>query len=121
MVAQQPKLAHPQFEVLLRWAATLHEVDLNINHRVYIAIRLMVFCKYKGFFRLAFNQEQQMMMATLVRYHCKAINWMICPAFTPSLRKQYSAVNLATSAGRIILEQPAAGDHHAADAAANDR
>ncbi|MDL5555200.1 hypothetical protein QSU86_30750, partial [Klebsiella pneumoniae] len=29
---QQPKLAHPQLEALLRWAAMLHEVGLNINH-----------------------------------------------------------------------------------------
>ncbi len=26
------KLAHPQLEALLRWAAMLHEVGLNINH-----------------------------------------------------------------------------------------
>ena len=29
---QQPKLAHPQLEALLKWAAMLHEVGLNINH-----------------------------------------------------------------------------------------
>ena len=29
---QQTKLAHQQLEALLRWAAMLHEVGLNINH-----------------------------------------------------------------------------------------
>ena len=29
---QNPKLAHPQLAALLKWAAMLHEVGLNINH-----------------------------------------------------------------------------------------
>ena len=34
---QQPKLAHPQLEALLRWAAMLHEVGLNINHSGFVS------------------------------------------------------------------------------------
>jgi exopolyphosphatase/guanosine-5'-triphosphate,3'-diphosphate pyrophosphatase len=30
--AQNPKLINPQLAALLKWAAMLHEVGLNINH-----------------------------------------------------------------------------------------
>lgn len=114
--AQQPKLAHPQLEALLRWAAMLHEVGLNINHSGLHrhSAYILQHSDLPGF-----NQEQQMMMATLVRYHRKAIKLDDMPRFT-LFKKTVSAVNSATSAGRIT-EQPAAGDHHTADAAANDR
>ncbi|VEB56021.1 exopolyphosphatase [Salmonella enterica subsp. enterica] len=48
------------------------------------------------------------MMATLVRYHRKAIKLDDMPRFTLFKKKTVSAVNSATSAGRIT-EQPAAG------------
>ncbi|KDS02508.1 exopolyphosphatase, partial [Salmonella enterica subsp. enterica serovar Heidelberg str. RI-11-014316] len=101
----------------LRWAAMLHEVGLNINHSGLHrhSAYILQHSDLPGF-----NQEQQMMMATLVRYHRKAIKLDDMPRFTLFKEKTVSAVNSATSSGRIT-EQPAAGDHYAADAATNDR
>ena len=62
--AQQPKLAHPQLEALLRWAAMLHEVGLNINH--------------SGLHR-----------HSAYRYHRKAIKLDDLPRFTLFKKKQY--------------------------------
>ncbi|EBH5028709.1 exopolyphosphatase [Salmonella enterica] len=84
--AQQPKLAHPQLEALLRWAAMLHEVGLNINHSGLHrhSAYILQHSDLPGF-----NQEQQMMMATLVRYHRKAIKLDDMPRFTLFKKKQY--------------------------------
>ncbi len=85
---QRPKLAHPQLEALLRWAAMLHEVGLNINssglhrHSAYILQNSDL---------PGFNQgTEQLMMATLVRYHRKAIKLDdLLPRF-PLLRRNSS-------------------------------
>lgn len=85
-MAAAQKLAHPQLEALLRWAAMLHEVGLNINHSGLHrhSAYILQHSDLPGF-----NQEQQMMMATLVRYHRKAIKLDDMPRFTLFKKKQY--------------------------------
>ncbi len=57
----------------------LHEVGLNINHSGLHrhSAYILQHSDLPGF-----NQEQQMMMATLVRYHRKAIKLDDMPRFT---------------------------------------
>ena len=68
---QNPKLVNPQLKVPLSWARMLHEVGLNINHNglhrhsAYILRNTNL---------PGFNQNQQLLLATLVRYHKKASN-----------------------------------------------
>ncbi|KNC10191.1 exopolyphosphatase [Klebsiella sp. RIT-PI-d] len=84
--SQQPKLMHPQLEALLKWAAMLHEVGLNINHSGLHrhSAYILQHSDLPGF-----NQEQQTMMATLVRYHRKAIKLDDLPRFTLFKKKQF--------------------------------
>src|SRR5476649_2999976 len=69
-VRQNEDLQNPQLEALLKWAALLHEVGLGINHSglqrhsAYILQQTNM---------PGFNQEQQLLLATLVRFHRKAI------------------------------------------------
>lgn len=84
--AQNPKLANPQMAVLLKWAAMLHEVGLNINHSGLHrhSAYILQHSDLPGF-----TQEQQMLMATLVRYHRKAIKLDELPRFTLFKKKQF--------------------------------
>ena len=83
---QNPKLANPQLKVLLIWAAMLHEVGLNINHNglhrhsAYILHNTNL---------PGFNQEQQLLLATLVRYHKKSIKSEDIPKFNLFKKKQF--------------------------------
>lgn len=67
---QNDELRNPQVEALLKWAAQLHEVGLGINHSgmqrhsAYILQQTNM---------PGFNQEQQLLLATLVRFHRKGI------------------------------------------------
>ncbi|PHM50061.1 exopolyphosphatase [Xenorhabdus miraniensis] len=85
-VEQNPKRVHPQLESILLWAAMLHEVGLSINlsglqrHSAYI----LQHTDLPGF-----NQEQQSLLATLVRYHRKAIKVHEHPRFYLFKKKQY--------------------------------
>ena len=83
---QQPKLANPQLEALLRWAAMLHEVGLNINHSGLHRHSAYIL---QNSDLPGFNQEQQLMMATLVRYHRKAVKLDDLPRFTLFKKKQF--------------------------------
>ncbi|MGK3188356.1 exopolyphosphatase [Enterobacter soli] len=83
---QNPKLAHPQLAALLKWAAMLHEVGLNINHSGMHRHSAYIL---QNSDLPGFNQEQQMMMATLVRYHRKAIKLDELPRFTLFKKKQF--------------------------------
>ncbi len=66
-------------ESILYWAAQLHEVGLNINfssihkHSSYILQNSNL---------PGFNQEQQLLLATLVHYHRKSINLTHFPYFS---------------------------------------
>lgn len=84
--AQNPKLANPQLAALLKWAAMLHEVGLNINHSGMHrhSAYILQHSDLPGF-----NQEQQLMMATLVRFHRKGIKLDELPRFTLFKKKQY--------------------------------
>ncbi|EBW6088679.1 exopolyphosphatase, partial [Salmonella enterica subsp. enterica serovar Enteritidis] len=84
--AQQPKLADPQLSALLKWAALLHEVGLSINHSGLHrhSAYILQHSDLPGF-----NQEQQTLMATLVRYHRKAIKLDELPRFALFKKKQY--------------------------------
>ena len=84
--AQNPKLNNPQLAALLKWAAMLHEVGLNINHSGMHrhSAYILQNSNLPGF-----NQEQQLMMATLVRCHRKAIKLDELPRFTLFKKKQF--------------------------------
>ncbi|MBD2779830.1 exopolyphosphatase [Xenorhabdus sp. 42] len=83
---QNPKRIHPQLESILLWASMLHEVGLSINlsglqrHSAYI----LQHTDLPGF-----NQEQQLLLATLVRYHRKAVKVHEHPRFYLFKKKQY--------------------------------
>ncbi|MDC8830097.1 exopolyphosphatase [Alteromonas gilva] len=88
---QQPwKLNHSDYPAILGWAALLHEVGLQINtrgvqrHSAYILQNIDM---------PGFNQAQQELLATLVRFHRKKIRLPDVAAFT-----QYSNEEI----GRLI-------------------
>ncbi|WP_318390815.1 exopolyphosphatase [Enterobacter sp.] len=85
-LAQNPKLDNPQLAALLKWSAMLHEVGLNINHSGMHrhSAYILQHSDLPGF-----NQEQQMMMATLVRYHRKGIKIDDLPRFTLFKKKHF--------------------------------
>ena len=85
-LAQNPKLENPQLGALLKWSAMLHEVGLNINHSGMHrhSAYILQHSDLPGF-----TQEQQMMMATLVRYHRKGIKIDDLPRFALFRKKHY--------------------------------
>ena len=83
---QNPKLANPHLAALLKWAVMLHEVGLNINHSGMHRHSAYIL---QNSDLPGFNQEQQMLMATLVRYHRKAIKLDDLPRFTLFRKKQF--------------------------------
>ncbi|MWN31088.1 exopolyphosphatase [Gilliamella sp. Pra-s65] len=76
---QTPITISPNIESILYWAAQLHEVGLKINfssihkHSSYIL---------KNSNLPGFNEEQQLLLSTLVRYHRKSINIDAIPYFS---------------------------------------
>ncbi|NVK57708.1 MAG: exopolyphosphatase [Alteromonadaceae bacterium] len=89
--AQKPwKLNHADYPAILGWAALLHEVGLQINtrgvqrHSAYILQNIDM---------PGFNQAQQELLATLVRFHRKKIRPQNVSSFT-----QYSSDEI----GRLI-------------------
>ncbi|WLI75880.1 exopolyphosphatase [Kosakonia sp. H02] len=84
--AQNPKLSNPQLAALLKWAVMLHEVGLNINHSGMHRHSAYIL---QNSDLPGFNQEQQLMMATLVRCHRKAIKLDEIPRFTLFKKKQF--------------------------------
>ncbi|WP_058913265.1 exopolyphosphatase [Entomohabitans teleogrylli] len=83
---QCPKLVNPQMEALLKWAAMLHEVGLNINHSGMHrhSAYILQNSNLPGF-----TQEQQMLMASLVRFSRKGIRLEELPRFTLFRKKQF--------------------------------
>ncbi|MEQ5184013.1 exopolyphosphatase [Providencia rettgeri] len=83
---QNPKQANPQLESILIWAVMLHEVGLSINHSgmhrhsAYILQNTNL---------PGFSQEQQLLLATLVRNHRRAIKYDEIPKFNLFKRKQF--------------------------------
>lgn len=72
-------IIHPNLESILYWAAQLHEVGLKINfssihkHSSYILQNSNL---------PGFNEEQQLLLSSLVRYHRKSINTDELPYFS---------------------------------------
>ena len=83
--AQNPKLVSPELADLLKWSVLLHEVGININHSgmhrhsAYIVQNSNL---------PGFNQEQQLLMSTLINFHRKAIKLEEIPAFALYKKKQ---------------------------------
>ena len=83
---QNPKLMQPQTTALLKWAAMLHEVGLSINHS---GLHRHSSYILQNSNLPGFTQEQQLLMATLVRYHRKAIKLDDLPRFTMFKKKHF--------------------------------
>lgn len=100
--AQNPKLVHPQLEALLKWAALLHEVGLSINHTgmhrhsAYILQNTNL---------PGFNQEQQMLLAALVRLHRKAIKLEELPRLNLFRKKEYLPLIQLLRLGALLNNQ----------------
>lgn len=83
---QNPDVADPQLATLLEWAALLHEVGLNINHSGLHrhSAYILQHSDLPGF-----NQEQQLLIASLVRYHRKGLIADELPSFNLYQQKHY--------------------------------
>ncbi|ADU70207.1 exopolyphosphatase [Pantoea sp. At-9b] len=99
---QNPKLANPQLSALLKWAAMLHEVGLTINHSgmqrhsAYILQNTNM---------PGFNQDQQMLLAMLVRFHRKAVKMDEMPRFTLFKKKQFLPLVFLLRLGTLLNNQ----------------
>lgn len=99
---QNAKLANPQLAALLEWASMLHEVGLTINqsgmqrHSAYI----LQHTDLPGF-----NQEQQRLLATLVRYQRKSIKVDDMPRFTLFRKKQLLPMIFLLRLGALLNNQ----------------
>ncbi|ERK13774.1 MAG: exopolyphosphatase [Pantoea sp.] len=99
---QNPKLANPQLSALLKWAALLHEVGLTINHSgmqrhsAYILQNTNM---------PGFNQDQQMLLAMLVRFHRKAVKMDEMPRFTLFKKKQFLPLVFLLRLGTLLNNQ----------------
>lgn len=100
--ARYPKLANPQLAALLKWATMLHEVGLNINHSGMHrhSAYILQHSDLPGF-----TQEQQLMVATLVRYHRKALKLDELPRFTLFKKKQYLPLMKLLRLGILLNNQ----------------
>lgn len=81
-----PRLVKKPLQALLEWAALLHETGLGINHTALQrhSAYILQHSNLPGF-----NQEQQLMLATLVRFHRKAIKTDDIPRFNLFKKKHY--------------------------------
>lgn len=99
---QNSRLANPQLAALLQWAALLHEVGLTINHSgmqrhsAYILQNTNL---------PGFNQDQQLLLATLVRFHRKAIKSDELPRFTLFKKKQILPLVFLLRLGTLLNNQ----------------
>ncbi|CRH30344.1 exopolyphosphatase [Pantoea ananatis] len=99
---QNPKLANPQLAALLKWAAMLHEVGLTINHSglqrhsAYILQNTNL---------PGFNQDQQMLLAALVRFHRKAVKVDELPRVTLFKKKQFLPLIFLLRLGTLLNNQ----------------
>lgn len=85
-LAQNASLANSQLEALLGWAAMLHEVGLSINHNSMQrhSAYILQNTNLPGF-----NQEHQLLLATLVRFHRKGIKLDELPHFNLVKKRQF--------------------------------
>ncbi|WP_075181460.1 exopolyphosphatase [Pantoea sp. 1.19] len=99
---QNPRLVNPQLATLLQWAALLHEVGLSINHSG--MQRHSAYILQNGNLP-GFNQDQQLCLATLVRYHRKAIKADEMPRFTLFKKKQFLPMIFLLRLGTLLNNQ----------------
>ncbi|MGX9418875.1 exopolyphosphatase [Vibrio sp. WJH972] len=86
-ISEHQKLNHKQQQLaeLLEWSALLHEVGQSINfqsfhkHSAYILTNTNM---------AGFNSEQQLVLATLARFHRKALKLQEMPSFSLYKKKQ---------------------------------
>ncbi|QGY30150.1 exopolyphosphatase [Pantoea cypripedii] len=99
---QNPKLANPQLAALLKWAATLHEVGLTINHSGMQrhSAYILQYTNMPGF-----NQDQQMLLAMLVRFHRKAVKVDEMPRLTLFKKKQILPLVFLLRLGTLLNNQ----------------
>lgn len=99
---QNPKLANPQLAALLKWASMLHEVGLTINHS-----GLQRHSSYilQNTNMPGFNQDQQSLLAMLVRYHRKAVKVDELPRFTLFKKKQFLPLVFLLRLGSLLNNQ----------------
>ena len=99
---QNPKQANPQLTALLKWAALLHEVGLTINHSGMQrhSAYILQHSNMPGF-----NQDQQMLIATLVRFHRKAVKQDEIPRFTLFKKKQVLPMIFLLRLGTLLNNQ----------------
>ncbi|CAK9885604.1 MAG: Exopolyphosphatase [Candidatus Erwinia impunctatus] len=99
---QNPKLAHPQLAALLKWAAMLHEVGLTINHS-----GLQRHSSYilQNTNLPGFSQDQQTLLATLVRYHRKAVKVDEMPRMMLFKKKQFLPLIFLLRLGALLNNQ----------------
>lgn len=99
---QNTRQANPQLAALLKWAAMLHEVGLTINHSgmqrhsAYILQNTNL---------PGFNQDQQTLLATLVRYHRKGVKVEDMPRLTLFKRKQFLPLVFLLRLGALLNNQ----------------
>ena len=99
---QNSKLENPQLTALMKWAALLHEVGLSINqsamqrHSAYI----LQHSDLPGF-----NQDQQTVLATLVRFQRKAIKMDDIPRLMLFKRKQFLPLVFLLRLGVLLNNQ----------------
>ncbi len=99
---QNPKHANPQLSALLKWAALLHEVGLTINHSGMQRHSAYILQNSN---MPGFNQDQQMLLATLVRYHRKAVKQDEMPRFTLFKKKQFLPMVFLLRLGTLLNNQ----------------
>lgn len=99
---QNKKLSNPQLEALLKWAAMLYEVGLTINHSGMQrhSAYILQHSNMPGF-----NQEQQMLLATLVRFHRKVVKTDEIPRFTLFKKKQFLPLIFLLRLGTLLNNQ----------------
>ncbi len=99
---QNQKQANPQLSALLKWAALLHEVGLTINHSGMQRHSAYILQNSN---MPGFNQDQQMLLATLVRYHRKAVKQDEMPRFTLFKKKQFLPMVFLLRLGTLLNNQ----------------
>lgn len=99
---KHPKQANPQTAALLKWAAMLHEVGLNINHSGMHrhSAYILQNSNLPGF-----TQEQQTLMASLVRFSRKAIKLDDLPRFTLFKKKHFLPLIKLLRLGLLLNNQ----------------
>ena len=101
-LAQNPSLAQPQLESLLKWASMLHEVGLSINHSGMHrhSAYILQNSNLPGF-----TQEQQTLLSTLVRFHRKAIRLDDLPRLNLFKKKHYLPLIQLLRLGALLNNQ----------------